>query len=170
MKAAKNKYINPGACGACKGLCCKTYAGIYAPHDFKEPITVDFVLELIKSNKYTLDFDEYYTETGGKIYYIRPRHIDEEPLYPTSMQGTCINWSFEVGCGLSYENRPYQCQKFIPQKQNLQYNCFFAKKDEADKTSMVKKWVPYQEVIITAKRIYLSVKNERNYPADAPSR
>lgn len=153
-------------CSECKGMCCVKVAGIYSPEDFKE-LTIDYLLEKINTGKYAIDFGYYDT---GKVYkkikFIRPRHKFEEKIIQNdNIFGVCINWSYENGCSLSEKERPYQCLKLIPLIDGKK--CDTHPEDNADKKSMVLRWVLYQdlinEVINKLDETKFFIKNEKGY-------
>src|SRR6185369_1331021 len=96
----EESYLNKEICTACGGGCCKRAPGIYIPSDFKEPITKDFILNLLKNNKnIAIDWwDGGIMSTDNKdTYYLRPT-IKGESNIKGSWGGQCINWSKEIGC------------------------------------------------------------------------
>lgn len=145
----KTEYFNYSLCKSCGGKCCQRLAGTYLPDDFKEPITTEFILSLLHSGKFAID----WYEGNNAMYYIRPRHIHEGAICG-SWGGTCINWSKESGCSLQENERPYQCRKLIPEIYEGDYSCITLPKDKATKRDMAYSWEPYQSIINEAMNQY----------------
>ncbi len=129
----------------CKGACCKTAAGIYAPEDLKQPITASLIAELLNTGKYGLD-------TIGHIYYLRPRHIGETAITDNG-NGICINLT-PTGCSLAYESRPFQCRALIPNYDGKKYHCIYDAADKAEWSDIREMWYPHQEAIAAGIKMY----------------
>lgn len=130
-------------CKKCGGDCCKIVAGLYSPKDFKEPITAELILSLLKGGKIGIDWWEGDIEE----YYLRPRHKNE-PAIKGSWGGECINFSQENGCSLSENERPYQCRMVKPSPTKFGGNgCDTLKQDKAEKYGLVTKWQKYSNEI-----------------------
>jgi Fe-S-cluster containining protein len=149
-----NIYTKSDICGSCKGLCCKKAAGIYAPEDFNHEITIAYVLSLLLAHNITLDFEEHYLKHGDVIkqYFLRPRHLDEDPVKPLSLGGVCSNWNYEKGCSLSEEKRPYQCRMLIPLADGE--TCMHKEKDKARKHNMIERWEKYHDILKSVEYLY----------------
>lgn len=149
-------YTKYDVCGKCKGACCKSYAGIYAPEDFGNNISVDYITALLLTKRFVIDFNDAIYATDNvptvteKNYFIRPRHVDEAVL-EVSRSGVCINWSHNSGCSLSEEKRPYQCRMLVPL---IEYGtpCKYKSEDKASEPDMAERWKSYQHIIKDAKR------------------
>ncbi len=154
-------YTKYDICGTCKGACCKTYAGIYAPEDFSNNITVDYITALLLTKRFSVDFNDAITPTSNvptsidKNYFIRPRHIDESDIFRRS--GICINWDHDKGCKLSESDRPYQCRMLIPLYDGS--HCRHQKEDKASHMDMSNRWKSYQAIIKEAMRRYDYLKD-----------
>lgn len=162
-----HQYKNESLCASCKSICCTKYAGIFAPDDFEHPITQELIIALLLTKMVALDFDDTYM-AASKIYYVRPRHVDEDPVFTGTLQGTCSNWVYNKGCSLSDREKPYQCRMLIPlYKQG--YACYYDKRDKADKDSMLERWMPYQATLRIARKKYLNIAhlNLPELPAEA---
>ena len=161
---ARTKY---DICKQCKGVCCTTYAGIYSPDDFDvDQISPEYFLEKLISGKFTIDADDtsmlgFAAESiyGHKVYSIRPRHIDEPAIQKYTYYGICINWNYENGCSLTEKKRPYMCRMLIPLKDDGEF-CSHDPADKADKISMLKRWLPYQDVLKKTIKMYEDLKHE----------
>jgi hypothetical protein len=145
IKPDKNKnvliYTKKSVCDLCKGACCKTYAGIYAPEDFNRKITTAFLIHLLLTKMFTIESMDDGTDSD---YYLRPRYFEEEPINPSLYGGgVCINWNGDVGCLLSESDRPYQCRTLIPLPERG--SCNYKPSDKASKSDMVKRWDDYQD-------------------------
>ena len=136
----------PEICSKCKGYCCKSYAGIYHPNDFKDIekelkelkekglISVDqWNGELIVKN----DDTEYYD-----VKFIRPRHSNISKFIDFSYGGRCI-YLTEKGCGLPFEKRPYQCKMLAPINGEFIYGCT----SPFNKVEAAISWIPFQNLI-----------------------
>jgi hypothetical protein len=135
-------HYNYSICKGCGGLCCQRCAGSYIPSDFKEPITVEFIVSLLQTGKVAID----WWEQENPIYYLRPRHVDE-PAIKGSWGGTCVNWTRENGCSLPETERPYQCRMLVPA---LDLSCETKKKDKASKYDCAVAWKPHRVTILEA--------------------
>lgn len=151
----KRKYFNYKMCAACGGACCKRLAGSYVPNDFKEEITIEFLLSLLQSGKFAIDWWEG-DATGGELdvtYYLRPRHKNEAAI-KGSWGGECVNFTVAVGCSLSEEERPYQCRVLIPNYNNGIDKCDTLPEDKADKQDCAAAWYPFQLIFEEVIRKY----------------
>jgi len=159
-------YFNYDMCKECGGLCCKRYAGLYSPKDFKTSITPEFILSLLRTGVYSMDWwDGDVFENGGysHIYYIRPRHL-EEPIILGLLNDNgalffenkfCIHWSEKKGCKLPESKRPIQCRNLIPLKNEKgKFNCHANKDDKTSKPDLVLEWRKYQSVLTRAKKMF----------------
>jgi Fe-S-cluster containining protein len=137
-------HTNYSVCMKCKGKCCTTESGAYAPEDFNQEITIDLIVSLLMTKRITIDY--YDDEVGdGKQYYLRPRYLDEDVLKPSISGGTCVNWNLQTGCSLSESERPYQCRALVPFKDGL--NCKTNPNDMASVEEISKLWRPYRMTI-----------------------
>lgn len=138
-------YYNYNLCSQCKGRCCTRMAGSYIPEDFKDPkntITVEFILSLLKTGRFSID----WWEAATPIYYLRPRHINANVIDP-SYGGTCVNWSIDKGCSLSESERPFGCRMLVPAKRGEVYSCKTKAEDKADKHGCASRWLEYQDIL-----------------------
>lgn len=138
-------------CSACKGRCCKHMAGIYHPDDLKSEgsITVELITTLLDTGKFSIDWwegDIEEKELRSRTYYLRPRHKDANAI-DGSWGGTCINWSESKGCALPETKRPYVCRMLMPERKNDKYTCHIPHKDKGDKKTIVRSWLPYQDIL-----------------------
>jgi hypothetical protein len=165
MSKAHTKY---DICKQCKGVCCTTYAGIYSPDDFTNPeyFTPEYFLQKLLSGKFTIDSDDTdilgiaaESRYGYKVYSVRPRHMDEPAIQNYTYFGICVNWSYDSGCSLEEEKRPYMCRMLIPLKDGGEY-CSHDPADKADKISILKKWLPHQDILKQTKKMYEDAKHE----------
>lgn len=142
------KYFDYSMCKLCGGQCCKGYAGTYVPDDFKQPITADFILSLLDSGKFAIDWWEGDAKGGdlSVTYYLRPRHKNEAAV-KGSWGGECVNWTKESGCSLQESERPHGCRKLIPKYVNGQPECYTLKEDKADKQGGAIAWYEYQNIL-----------------------
>ena len=156
---SKKIYTNYEICALCKGACCTRYAGIYSPDDFMEDITVKFIVEKLLTGRFAIDWMEKCltvfdtpNEENGNYYYLRPRHIEEPAISGSFMGGICVNWSYDKGCSLPEQNRPYMCRTLVPLLDGE--TCSHKKEDKADKNQMIIRWIPFQDVLIEAIKAY----------------
>lgn len=164
MAKAHTKY---DICKQCKGVCCTTYAGIYSPDDLnKDEFSTEYFMQKLLSGKFTIDADDsdilgfaVGAIHGNKIYSVRPRHMDEPAIQNHTYFGICINWNYDKGCSLSENERPYMCRMLIPLKDGGEY-CSHDKKDNADKPSMLKRWLPYQDILRQTVKAYEGAKRD----------
>lgn len=109
----------PDVCKSC-GKCCKNYPGAYHPEQF-EDLSKEKILEMLASNKYAIDAycDDYVDDICDSNYeygyFIRPLGSDENPSKTLGQYRTigCCHLT-PSGCELSFEERPYGCQKLTP--------------------------------------------------------
>lgn len=164
-------HYNFGMCTFCGGQCCKYYAGSYIPDDFKQEITAKFILELLKTKKFAIDFWDGDARLSGKdivngtkledaiskTYFLRPRHKEKEVVQQgTSGRGECVNFIEGKGCTLPEHEKPYQCRKLIP---NYNYeknepNCDYLPQDKASKQECAIAWIPFQLQLRNALFLY----------------
>ena len=136
-------HFNYNACAMCGGRCCKHHAGIYVPDDFKEKITQEYVIKLLDSGFYAID----WWEDDPPIYYVRPRHVGAEAI-DASWGGVCVRWS-EKGCSLSEGDRPHQCRMLVPNydEKTQETDCDTNKSDKASKYDCAVAWKDYQPIL-----------------------
>lgn len=158
-------------CKQCKGVCCTTYAGIYSPDDFlPDDLTVEGLIKLLLTEKYTIDSDDadivfdiafssQHFNPQEKVYCVRPRHMDEPAIQKYAYRGVCVNWSYDNGCSLTEEKRPYMCRMLVPLRNDGEY-CSHNPEDKADKISMLKRWIPYQKILKNSINIYMDLKKD----------
>lgn len=138
-------YTKSNICSNCGGLCCKTSAGIYSPDDFKYELNSLFLLHLLMTRLFSI---ESIGEGEQIDYFLRPRHLEENPVNPNLYGGTCINWKSDLGCLLNEQERPYQCRTLIPLADGVY--CKHKPSDKGLKIDLVNKWNPYQKELIEA--------------------
>lgn len=157
-----SKYYNYKLCAACGGDCCQRMAGQYVPEDFKQEITAEFILSILQTGKFAID----WWEGDDQPHYIRPRHVGE-PAVKGSWGGVCVNWSKESGCSLSEEDRPTGCKKLVPKVVGTgelkEYRCNYKKSDKLGKYEMAVRWKPYQKEIFDAIDQYRQYENIGSY-------
>lgn len=156
------KYYNYELCKACGGQCCTRCAGSYIPSDFKEPITPEFIVGLLKSGKFAIDWwdGDAMGKGGSSTHYIRPRHVNEGAIRG-SWGGVCVNWHKTNGCSLTEQDRPFQCRKLVPTLVGKDdYKCKTKKEDKASKQDCAIAWYNHQEVIQKAKHLYYKLELE----------
>lgn len=125
----------PHFCKDC-GKCCKHYAGMYHPEQVLNE------LELLKNNqlndlgtKYQIDCWENWE--NGDIYFLRPAHTNSlNEIIDRSWGGQCVNLT-DTGCSLTFEQRPYECQKLKA------YDYHKCSSDES-KITIKEYWIDYQ--------------------------
>lgn len=159
--SGKNVYIytNSKVCSMCRGQCCKTVAGIYAPEDFKFKITSSFIIHLLLTKMFSI---ESVGEGSQSDYFLRPRHIEEDPINPSHYGGVCINWNGDTGCLLNEVERPYQCRMLIPLANGGSY-CKHKESDKSLKTDMVQRWDIYKKELMYARANFLKVSKSIMY-------
>lgn len=134
-------YTNYSACKFCGGACCKSNAGMYSPDDFNYPITPHLIIHLLLTKRFAIDS---VGEDGyDKTYFLRPRHMEEDPIKPELLGGVCVNWSSEKGCSLEERDRPLQCRALIPLYDK--YQCRSKPSDKASKSEIANLWIKYYE-------------------------
>lgn len=140
-------YKDYSICAECKGKCCVYMPGCYSPEDFDNNITEELIRSLLDSGKVSIDWWEGNPSNPDDWsisgYYLRPRIQGAKIVHP-SFGGKCINWTFEKGCELPEEKRPYQCRMLIPNKD--QRNCDTLPEDKATKQDIAVKWLPYNNL------------------------
>lgn len=138
-------FLPTSMCSKCKGFCCKKYSGGFAPDDFKEPITLDFLTTLFDTGLYSIDCYEGHIqplpEDQYNAFFIRPRHKDATVI-DYSWGGECVLLTDE-GCSLSFEERPLQCKSLKPMK-NKDSQCV----SDISKFEIAKLWIPYNDIIL----------------------
>jgi len=145
----KKGYYQYDLCKSCGGKCCTHHAGMYIPNDFKEEITVKFIVDKLQSGKFALDWwegDVMGKDKYSRTLYLRPRHVGERAI-EGSWGGVCVNWLEEKGCSLSEQERPYQCRVLIPKEEKGELTCDFNDDDEGDKKGCAKRWYDFQEIL-----------------------
>lgn len=156
----EKEYFNYDMCKKCGGQCCTHCAGSYIPQDFKEPITDDFIVNLLKTGKFAIDWwdgDAKGLGVYGSTHYIRPRHVNE-PAIKGSWGGVCVNWSKANGCSLKEEDRPFQCRKLVPSMiADDVYDCTTKKEDKATKQDCAIAWYDYQHILKCAMVKYRNI-------------
>lgn len=161
-------YYNKSMCALCGGQCCQNMAGSYAPEDFKQEITTDFIVSLLLTGKFAIDWWELdarydkkkwdYKNMLSRTCYLRPRHIKEDAV-KGSWGGVCVNWKKESGCTLPKSDRPYGCRKLIPKLiGGVDTHCTYNKKDKAGKRDIAIKWIPYQNILEEAIQKYYKME------------
>lgn len=160
---SQSKHINESQCKLCGGACCKQSAGAYSPEDIKKKgeITVEFIVSLLKTGKYALDFRYNGSNTQ---YYIRPKHVGKDVIVKWSeWGGHCIHHT-ETGCELPREERPTSCDTLIPGMKDGRFYCTHGKDEEKGKIRESIKWSPYNNILCKAKQVFLdSIEDIYNY-------
>lgn len=143
MKNNENREL----CSMCNGACCKRMPGIVHPKQLK---TIDKKsLFLLYQNGYQFDYYEYDDDDNKKGYYLRPQTTKSiGQLVDPSWGGTCIFFEDHLGCKLSFDQRPLQCQTLIPQKEDNEYKCHTDNSSPVKtKLDYAKAWEPYETLI-----------------------
>ena len=167
----KRNYYNKSMCALCGGKCCQNMAGSYAPEDFKQELTSDFIVSLLLTGKFAIDWyegDARYKKTDwnndnhlSATYYLRPRHVKEDAV-KGSWGGVCVNWKQETGCSLEKSDRPMGCRKLVPKfdRKTDDTSCFYKKEDKAGKQEIAARWIPFQNIIQEAKTKYFQFQED----------
>lgn len=143
----------PTICSGCGGKCCQRLAGSTIPADLgdtDETILAELVHRL-QSNEWALDWYGRDPVEGGdleRVYYLRPQHKMERG-FPVmdSWGGTCVFWSPEGGCRLTFVARPFECRLLEPQPDT---RC--GGDGQWSKRHTALAWRPYQALVLTALR------------------
>lgn len=118
-------YEDINTCRECGGKCCKNLPGVCYPEDFNND--EELIRKAIESGNYCLDcwegalsndqIDKYRT------YYIRPSIKGKEGLiFHGAWNGECTFLLDNIGCTLSIQERPTECQMLEPNK-DMKKNC-----------------------------------------------
>jgi Fe-S-cluster containining protein len=148
----KNK-INKDLCKKCGGRCCKKIPGFTWPEDLMvdNESFEESIFKLFISGNWSIDWWEGDPREGKddivRGYFIRSAIKGCEEIFDPSWGGECCFLSTEDGCVLSFEKRPRQCRELIPVENN---KCFYSS-DNIDKKSAAVAWIPYHNILISAK-------------------
>lgn len=143
----------PSICSVCKGKCCQRASGYSVPDDFQEEISIHFLISLLQSGMWSIDWlegDPRKVVPGGesklnRCYVLRPARVNDKYIFSRSFGGTCVFWNLEKGCSLPFKNRPIECRSLKPIRSMLcKSNNRFSKEYAA------KKWIPYQNMLLEA--------------------
>lgn len=127
----ENRY----ACALCGGRCCQRMPGSCLPADFAENgiVTPENLAKHLASGFYKVDYwdgdprEGYWygdPEEVNQGFYIRPAAVnDKTGIECASWGGQCVFWDSEVGCKLTYPDRPAECRALTPVKD---FDCFLA--------------------------------------------
>lgn len=120
---------------------CTTQAGVYSPKDFKEKISPEFIIHLLMTGLFVIDFIE-----GEQAFlYLRAARTDENPIKPYWYDGVCVNYN-NGSCVL--KNKPLQCRIGIEvTEQNTEH-----------KHIVIRGWAIYQTDLLFAKQYYPKLK------------
>lgn len=156
MKTIPIKNENVDLCSPCGGHCCKWSPGTYLPDQLiksDKDIKTQFE-ELLKTDKHVFVRSEYIEDkTAFKpkyytVWTMRPKTKNSCSQYEYDNLGTCLNLTSD-GCSLTFEDRPLECQKLIPDAVKCQYP------EEWDtEKDIVQKWLPYQGIILNMNEEY----------------
>ncbi len=126
-------------CLLCKGNCCKRLPGPYHPSDFPKPITVGYLLELLKSKKVVID---WWEKRGSPGYFLRPLSSrDNSDFFQGSWGASCVLLT-PKGCPLSFKDRPLGCRALKP-RMDSKGTCT----TEYGKFEAFRSWLRYRKVI-----------------------
>lgn len=101
---------NPSMCAVCNNICCEQLPGGYSPTQIPEWEQEQLLEKGIVEWDYWLKSvpEEDGSSRFISWFYLRPA------TKPRS--STCIHYSKNKGCSLSWEKRPYECQALVPKK------------------------------------------------------
>lgn len=138
MENNENKSI----CHSCGGACCRNMGCHISPRDLPE-ISVDYILNMLKTGNYSIDYWEgdVFEKERGQTYYLRMRNVGSNIVDPSWGGKPCVMFSPEIGCKLSWENRPRGGKALIPQKD---FNC---SKTTYSKKDCVIEWYEFQNIL-----------------------
>ncbi|MDP4086318.1 MAG: hypothetical protein Q8934_17130 [Bacillota bacterium] len=143
----------PSICSICKGKCCQSASGYTIPTDFQEETTLHFLISLLESGNWSIDWlegDPRYSIRDGepklnRCYALRVARVNDTGVFTKSFGGACVLWSLEKGCSLPFENRPIECRFLKPiRSMSCKSNGKYSKEYCA------KRWIPYQDMLIEA--------------------
>lgn len=164
----RNLFDQPQICASCigHGFCCRRSACNCHPLDFDRDLSK--MREALATGKYAIDFTrttadafidkeegyltldpEHILKTEQEALYIRPRNINRPivdiiHLDEDGDEGPCVLWTYEKGCELPYEERPFFGRTTIANKYPELCCSYY---DLIEKRGMVKKlvsdWKPY---------------------------
>jgi hypothetical protein len=138
-------FTNYDLCKECKGECCKRMGCGLSPeflNSCKDKAEVEMkIRELLNKGIYSIDWWEGDTQIPKKLKrvpYIRARNKNAG-IIDASWGGECMLLT-EKGCSLSFEDRPREGQRLIP---NASFNCTgdYGKKDVA------RDWRKYADIL-----------------------
>lgn len=150
---------------------------------YQEKLSVDLLLKIFQTSKVAVDyyeqdprydignplygdctFDEFIQnlkntpeEALTTCYYLRPKNFEgRNKLEHAAWRGSaCINWTIASGCSLPEYERPKECRMLIPSNEGHKY-CKSKPEDKGTKKDMAIDWIPYQDIIEKALKIFNS--------------
>lgn len=140
-------------CSICKGKCCQRASGYSTPADFQKEITVPYLISLLQSGNWSIDWLEgdprqSIPEGETKVtycYVLRPARVNDTGVFSKGFGGACVLWSLEIGCSLPFEHRPLECRSLKPiRSMSCKSNGKYSKEYYA------RKWLPYQNMLLEA--------------------
>lgn len=136
---------NKQLCARCKGQCCKRCGCHYSPEDFKE-ITFDALANEIDKGHISIDWwdgspFENANESKNNIsqaYFLRIRNVGASIIDP-SWGGVCSLLT-DIGCPLSYEERPKGARELIPEEYKSCHSNY-------TKQQACQEWYKYDDIL-----------------------
>lgn len=150
-------------CGPCGGLCCKSLPGTTHPEEWgstREEIR-EAIHVALASGRWSIDWWEGDPRPGVSYEsdewlpaarYLRPRRVGADVID--------AKWNWEKwpctflrddGCLLRHDQRPSECRSLMPSADSSQCR---PESDEFTKQSNAIAWIPYQDLIEQAMRLY----------------
>ena len=135
-KTIKINNENQNICKPCGGECCKNTPGIFLPEQIlKGYKPFEKVKEKIKNKNIIINtLEKAINDKYQTILVIQPRTNNtlknETGVVDDYNFGTCFNLT-DIGCSLSFEDRPFGCQALIPK---IDKKCFVENKEDVSKT------------------------------------
>jgi Fe-S-cluster containining protein len=142
-----NGYINEEMCKKCGGKCCSLCPGANFPEDFGLPENKEFLIELLKSGNYCIDWWEGSPVDGKEMdraYFVRPNYKGYKELYHPDWGGKpCTFWNINNGCELKFEDRPHNCRYVEPHPEGFG-KCVV---HDGSKKEAAIQWLPYNDLL-----------------------
>ena len=159
---------DPSACKVCKGKrCCQHNACTASPEDFNNSLSLmrnaiqngGYSVDLFRtessfifrSNFFTLNFDEIL-RNPDECFYIRARNIRQGPIdiihETEGPYGPCIMWNPQLGCKLSYENRPKFGRTLVPNPNGGCFDYYDVFSKDGLRAQIIKEWKPFHKFMV----------------------